>query len=263
MNIYSTTKRNLLFLVVCTVAALLASLGQRLVPESTPFARGAVNGNNGSCNSCHGQTEIGYPDDSSLHCGNAGANNRHPQYEGDCADLLSYFEMVRLKRSFLFRSTVPVQNRLLQGESLARQYHCFHCHGELGQGGFLNDGALKGYIPGYFGNDFALLTRDGSPESVMAWLSLGLDPDLFSNPVKGPVARYFIERQDVGMPNFRTIPETQRLILTDYVVTLSQFGKMDAKAIRAYSQLTQLPLVENMHEMANQRETHIREPITK
>ncbi len=239
MNLLSTTKRHLLILVVGTVTALLASLGQRLVPESTPFARGAENGNNGSCISCHGQTEIGFPDDSSLDCGNPGAKNPHPQYEGDCADLLAYFEMVRLKRSFKVRSMVPVQNRLLQGETLARQYHCFQCHGELGQGGFRNAGALKGYIPGYFGNDFTLLTRDGSPESVMAWISQGIDPVLFGHPLEGPVAGFFIGNQDVSMPEFGTIPYSQRRILTDYVIELSKFGEMDAKEIRAYSRLTQ------------------------
>ena len=132
MTLFSTTKRYLLFLAVGIVAAVLASLGQRLIPESTPFSRGAENGNKGSCNSCHGKTETGYPDDSSLDCTNAGANSRHPQYEGDCGDLLAYFEMVQLKRSFKIRAKTPVQNRLLQGETLARHYNCFQCHGELG-----------------------------------------------------------------------------------------------------------------------------------
>ena len=239
MNLFSTTKRHLMFMVVGIVAALLASLGQRLVPESTPFGRGAENGNNGSCNSCHGQTEIGYPDDSWLDCGNAGAKNRHPQYEGDCGDLLAYFEMVRLKRSFQARSMVPVQNRLLQGEILARQYNCFQCHGELGQGGFRNAGALKGYIPGYFGNDFTLLTRGGNPESVMAWISQGIDPALFDHPLVGPVAGFFIDNQEISMPKFGTIPYPQRRVLTDYVIMLSKFGEMNAKEIRAYSRLTQ------------------------
>ena len=238
MKLFSTTKRHLLFLAVGTIAALLASFGQRLMPESAPFARGAETGNKASCNSCHGQTEIGYPDDSSLDCGNAGVKIRHPQYEGACADLLAYFEMVRLKRSFRARAGAPFRNRLLQGEILARQYNCFQCHGELGQGGFRNAGALKGYIPGYFGNDFALLTRGGSPESVMAWISQGIDQALFDHPLEGPIAEFLIDNQEVSMPEFGTIPYSQRRILTDYVITLSKFGEMDAKEIRAYSQLT-------------------------
>lgn len=238
MNLFLTMKRQLLFLVVGAVAALLASLGQRLLPESTPFARGAENGNNGSCIGCHGQTEIGFPDDSSLDCGSPGTKNRHWQYEGDCGDLLAYFEMVRLKRSYQVRSMVPVQNRLLKGETLARQYNCFQCHGELGQGGFRNAGALKGYIPGYFGNDFALLTRGGNHESVMAWISQGIDPALLDHPLEGPVAGFFIDNQEISMPKFGTIPYPQRQILADYVIRLSKLGEMDAKKIRAYSRLT-------------------------
>lgn len=238
MKLFSTTKRHLLFLAVGTITALLASFGQRLIPESAPFARGAETGNKASCNSCHGQTEIGYPDDSSLDCGNAGVKIRHPQYEGACADLLAYFEMVRLKRSFRARAGAPFRNRLLQGEILARQYNCFQCHGELGQGGFRNAGALKGYIPGYFGNDYALLTRGGSPESVMAWISQGIDPTMFEKPIEGTIARFFVERQDVNMPNFGTLSDSKIQILTDYVISLNQFGEMDAAEIRAYSQLT-------------------------
>ena len=243
MNLFSTTKRHLLFLAVGTIAALLASLGQRLIPESAPFARGAETGNKGSCNSCHGQTEIGYPDDSSLDCGNAGATTRHPQYEGDCADLLAYFEMVRLKRSFRSRADAPLRNRLLQGEILARQYNCFQCHGELGQGGFRNAGALKGYIPGYFGNDFALLTRGGSPESVMAWISQGIDPALFDHPLRRSDCRVPHRQPGNQHAAIRDNPVFTTSNLTDYVITLSNFGEMDAKAIRAYSRLTQ-PLLD-------------------
>ena len=137
------------------------------------------------------------------------------------------------------RAEYPNQNRLLQGESLARQYNCFQCHGELGQGGFRNAGALKGYIPGYFGNDFARLTQDGSTESVRTWISQGIDPAIFSNPIEGAIAEFFIERQEVSMPVFESLPDSTIRILADYVITLNQFGAMDAKAIRAYSRETQ------------------------
>ena len=102
----------------------------------------------------------------------------HPAYEGTCRDLLAYFEAVRLKRTFAMRVKSQNPNRLLQGERLAREYNCFQCHGELGQGGFRNAGALKGYIPGYFGDDFAQLTRGGNAESIRAWISQGIDPAL-------------------------------------------------------------------------------------
>ena len=166
-------------------------------------------------------------------------NNIHPRYEGRCSDLLAYFEAVRLKRTFGVRAKSPSQNPLLQGERLARQYNCFQCHGELGQGGFRNEGALKGYIPGYFGNDFALLTQRGSAESVRTWISQGIDPALLANPIEGTIAKFFFEQQLVSMPIFGTLSDTEIQILTDYVITLNQFGEMDAKAIRAYSRLTQ------------------------
>ena len=262
MKLFSTTKRHLLFLAVGTISVLLASLGQRLMPESAPFARGAETGNKGSCNSCHGHTEIGHPDDSPLDCGNTAAKDSHPQYEGDCADLLAYFEMVRLKRSFRSRASAPFRNSLLQGEILARQYNCFQCHGELGQGGFRNAGALKGYIPGYFGNDFALLTRGGNPESVMAWISQGIDQTLIDHPLEGPVAKYLIDKQEVSMPEFGSIPYAQRQVLTEYVIALSQFGEMDANAIRNYSGLTQVHWIRKIHDIQFQYNSLIRKKDT-
>jgi hypothetical protein len=41
------------------------------------------------------------------------------------------------------------------------------------------------------------------------------------------------------MPEFGTVPDEQIRILTDYVIALHEFGEMDAKSIRIYSQLTQ------------------------
>jgi len=51
---------------------------------------------------------------------------------------------------------------------------------------------------------------------------------------------YFLERQAVSMPVFASLPESSVQILTDYVIALHRLGKMDAKAIRAYSQQTQI-----------------------
>ena len=227
--------------LICAIASavLLVSQGPRLFPESTPVARGTTSANLHGCIECHGQSDISFPDDAALDCADVRVNNIHPRYEGRCSDLLAYFEVVRLKRTFRIRAKSPSQNPLLQGERLARQYNCFQCHGELGQGGFRNEGALKGYIPGYFGNDFALLTQRGSAESVRAWISQGIDPALLATPIEGTIAKFFFEQQRVSMPIFGTLSDTEIQILTDYVITLNQFGEMDAKAIRAYSRLTQ------------------------
>lgn len=227
--------------LVCTIviAAVLASQGPRLIPESSHVERGATAVNARGCIDCHGKSETKFPDDAKLSCDRTSSSDSHPQYNGRCDDVLAYFEAVRLKRTFRMRAASPNQNRLLQGESLARQYNCFQCHGELGQGGFQNGGALKGYIPGYFGKDFALLTRDGSTESVRTWIRKGIDPALFSRPIEGAIAKFFIERQEVSMPLFGTLPDSTIRVLADYVIALNQFGAMDAKAIRAYSRETQ------------------------
>lgn len=227
-------------LISATVAtASLVWLGIRLVPESTPVSRGATYLYMGDCIDCHGQPGDEFPDDSTMECTGSIPDPTHPRYEGSCRDQLAYFETVRLKRSFRKRVSSRNPNRILQGERLARKYNCFQCHGELGQGGFRNAGALKGYIPGYFGKDFDSLTRGGSAESIRAWISLGIDPALFAKPVKGTIAEFFIDHQDVSMPKFGTLPDSKIRILTDYVITLNQFGEMDAKAIRAYSRQTQ------------------------
>ena len=228
-----------LFFSATAATALLVWLGVQLIPESTPVARGATSAYLGGCIECHGQPGIEFPDDAALECVDVRVNIIHPHYEGRCRDLLAYFEAVRLKRTFSTRAKSRNPNRLLQGERLARKYNCFQCHGELGQGGFRNAGALKGYIPGYFGDDFAKLTRGGNAESIRLWIKQGIDPALLEHPIKGTAAEYFIEHQAVSMPKFATLPDSKIRILTDYVIALHQFGEMDAKAIRGYSRLTQ------------------------
>lgn len=231
-----------LCLCATVAAALLVWLGFRLAPESTPVARGAAYAYLRDCIECHGQPGDALPKGSTLECAGQGFNPTHPLYEGECRDLLAYFEAVRLKRTFRTRANARIPNRLLQGERLARQYSCFQCHGELGQGGFRNPGALKGYIPGYFGDDFAILTRGGSAESIRAWISQGVDSALLERPIEGVAAEFFIERQAVSMPKFGSLPESEIRMLADYVIALNQFGEMDADRIRSYSWLTQQPL---------------------
>lgn len=233
--------RHGLLIGAAATAALLVWLGLRLAPESAPVARGAADVYLRNCIECHGQPGNAFPNDAALECAKQSSAAVHPRYEGHCRDLLAYFEVVRLKRSFAKRAESQRPNQLLLGERLARKYGCFQCHGELGQGGFRNAGALKGYVPGYFGRDFAQLTRGGSAESVRAWISQGIDLALYDKPIEGTVAKFFIDRQVVSMPRFGTLPETQIRLLIDYVIALNRFGEMEAKEIRAYSWLTQQP----------------------
>jgi len=230
--------RQRLLVFALTIVGLLVWLGVRLVPESSPVARGTLSAFAGGCINCHGQAGRALSDVPKPECNGAISEPMHPRYEGDCRDIQAYFEAVRLKRTFGQRANSPRRNRLLRGEELARQYNCFQCHGELGQGGFRNRGALKGYIPGYFGKDFALLTRDGRIDSVRSWISQGIDHSLYGNRVTGPIARFFIEQQEVSMPKFATLPASEIQILAEYVIALHEFGPMNATAVRAYAKAT-------------------------
>lgn len=221
-----------------STVALLVWFGIRLVPETSPVARGTASAYAGDCINCHGQPGQALSDSPKSECNGETSKPTHPSYKGDCRDLLAYFEAVRLKRMFSQRANSPNQNRLLKGEALARQYNCFQCHGELGQGGFSNRGALKGYIPGYFGEDFAVLTRSGRINSVRSWISQGIDRSLYENRLTGPIARFFIEQQEVSMPKFSTLPESEIQILAEYVIALNEFGPMTATDVRAYAEAT-------------------------
>lgn len=239
--------RNAALLGAVIATAVLVAQAPRFFPESSPAARGAAAANSHGCIDCHGRSEPNFPDDAHLSCSETRIDKTHPRYEGGCRDVLAYFEVVRLKRTFRQRKQSPNQNRLLQGEILARQYNCFQCHGELGQGGFRNSGALKGYIPGYFGKDFALLTQNGKFESVQAWIRRGVDPVLYSKPIEGKIAAFFIDRQEISMPVFSALPDTTIQTLADYVILLNELGAMDAKAIRAYGDRTQQSYVSNRY----------------
>lgn len=165
----------------------------------------------------------------------------HPEYEVDCADVIAYFEAVRLRRTLEERSHDSPDNLLAAGESLAREYHCFRCHGEMGQGGFENPNSLKGYVPGYFGSDFRELTNDASPDSIRAWISQGTDLALLEKPITGRIARYFFDRQAVSMPSYQSLDPAEIEILVRYLIALNELGPMTAAVARKYEIQSQLP----------------------
>lgn len=84
-----------------------------------------------------------------------------------------------------------------RGAELALTNGCFNCHGDMGIGGMPNPGSLKGYIPGFGGEDFRELVRDD--QELRAWITEGGIPRLRNDPL----ASYFIERQRVQMPAFK------------------------------------------------------------
>ena len=209
---------------------------QRIAPESAPVARGAAYAQVRGCVGCHGDPKKPFPDSNDSGCSDLNEMPWHPDYDVACADVLAYFETVRLSRNFEDRARFNMDNPLLAGERLVRQYHCFNCHGHLGQGGFKNSKSLKGYVPGYFGSDFRDLTRNANPESVREWIMHGLDPAILEAPVSGWIAAFFFDRQAVSMPSYKSLEPEEVEILVDYVIAINRFGPMTAEGVRSYGQ---------------------------
>jgi cytochrome c553 len=217
---------------------LLISVGYRMVPESSPVARGAASPGVYSCLDCHGMDDQISPDDRALNCNNRSLEHQHLKYEGRCEDLLAFFASVLVRNTFEKRIRDLNANRLLAGERLARRYYCFQCHGELGQGGFPNKGALKGYVPGFFGSDFRALTNNGSPSGIEAWITRGTNLDLTGRLIEGPIAAFFIERQAIHMPSFDSLSGRELDLLVDYVSVLNRLGPMDVARVMEYERFT-------------------------
>lgn len=83
-----------------------------------------------------------------------------------------------------------------RGADLAAQNGCFDCHGAMGIGELPNPGSLKGYIPGFGGEDFAELVRND--EELRGWIAGGGIPRLRDDPL----ASFFLKRQRIQMPAF-------------------------------------------------------------
>jgi mono/diheme cytochrome c family protein len=207
----------------------------RLAPESAPIARGAKYAQIRGCIECHGQPDNPYADANDEACSDQNHKPWHPEYKVDCADVLAYFETVRLGKTFQIRFQSNSQNLLITGEQLARRYHCFNCHGQLGQGGFKNSRSFKGYVPGYFGKDFKILTENGTADSVRQWIMYGVDPAILNKPILGRIAKAFFERQAIHMPSFKSLESEEIDTLVNYVIALNQYGPMTASMVRSYA----------------------------
>src|SRR5512145_1757860 len=80
----------------------------------------------------------------------------------------------------------PRDDVAAKGVEIALANGCFHCHGDMGVGGMPNPGSLKGYIPGFGGEDFDELVRDD--DELRSWITEGGVPRLRNDPL----ASYFI-----------------------------------------------------------------------
>jgi len=232
-------RKNYLTVLITLVAVIAPALVwaiYRLAPESAPVARGADYAAYRGCIECHGNPQRPLPEITETACANSNRMPLHLKYDAPCADVLAYFEANRLLRRFDQNAPVDRENLLAAGEHIARKYYCFQCHGQLGQGGFQNAGSLKGYVPGYFGTDFKLMTNNGDPDSVRKWIAYGRDPAFLEGVLTGRIAKYFFNRQAIRMPSYKSLDQGELDILVNYVIALNNFGPMTAASVRSYAE---------------------------
>ena len=79
-----------------------------------------------------------------------------------------------------------------------------------GSGGFPNPGSFAGFVPGWYGADFKDLVRDRS--EFDGWVRTGTSQRL----AKNRAAVYFMSRQKIGMPDYRTFTDADLDALWSY-----------------------------------------------
>lgn len=94
-----------------------------------------------------------------------------------------------------------------KGYDLAKKMGCFSCHGPYGLGGTTNYGGLKGYIPGWEGDDYADLVRN--EEELIYWIKYGELERIKDNPF----ARYFTRNQMNEMPAYDKLLDDEQVNL--------------------------------------------------
>lgn len=106
----------------------------------------------------------------------------------------------------------PKDELAAKGQEIAFEQGCFHCHGPMGAGGVANLGSFKGYIPGWWGEDFRDLVR--SDDELRAWIIDGSIERLRTHFI----AKHFIESQRVYMPAYGDFLDDKQLTaLISYV----------------------------------------------
>ena len=146
-----------------------------------------------------------------------------PAYRGHMstramADLMVYFRAVS-------GLVTPPDEVAAQGQDLAYRLGCFRCHGPMGAGSSENPGSFKGYIPGWWGNDFRDLVR--SDDELRDWILDGEVARLRDNPI----ARYFISHQRVYMPAYRHFITDQQLHALMHYVRWVNDGEWQTKPL--------------------------------
>jgi len=109
---------------------------------------------------------------------------------------------------------LPAQDeaRVARGGELTAEYHCFRCHGAFGAGGVPNPGSFKGYIPGFWGEDYDELVR--GDEELDRWIADGEIARITEHPVGG----WFFRRQAAKMPAYgKFLPPDDLSAIAAYV----------------------------------------------
>ena len=104
---------------------------------------------------------------------------------------------------------VPPAEPAASGVDVAQRMGCFGCHGPLGMGGRDNPRSLKGYIPGFLGEDFRDLVRDDA--ELREWIRRGKLERIERHWIGG----WFARRQQIQMPAYEgrlTDADTEALV---------------------------------------------------
>lgn len=128
----------------------------------------------------------------------------------DLDDLVAAFHV--LSRMSLPAAGTPER----RGLELAERWGCFSCHGPAGSGGLPNPGSFTGFVPGWYGADFADLVRDRG--EFEAWVREGAIPRLATSRV----ASHFLARQRLRMPAYRALAPSDLDALWAYTRWLEQ-----------------------------------------
>ena len=90
----------------------------------------------------------------------------------------------------------PKEAHVDKGFARMKELGCFRCHGAMGTGGVSNPKSLKGYVPGFTGEDFPELVT--SREELNEWIRDGVSERFAANPIAGAV----LHRQALKMPAY-------------------------------------------------------------
>lgn len=112
----------------------------------------------------------------------------------------------------------PADSDARKGYDLARRWRCFSCHGPGGSGGLPNPRSFTGYIPGWYGADFADLVRTRG--EFDAWITKGVTPRLQSSSL----ASFFTRRQRIEMPEYSAMKTGDLDALWAYTRWLEETG---------------------------------------